>query len=81
MTVPSEEAGAMGLLTYRDRLARGYRARSWKSVIIWIFSPAKVQYEKRGTAESHRPATPDEIREGKFFKDHAEYLADVAEAG
>ncbi len=25
-----------------------------------------------------RPATPDEIRDGKFYKDHAEFLQDRA---
>jgi hypothetical protein len=38
----------------------------------------RVRPEKSGTDELHQPATPDEIRDGKFFKNEAEYLAERA---
>jgi hypothetical protein len=48
----------------------------------WIMqsgdSVVRVRPEKRGTSELHQPATPDEIRDGKFYKSESEYLADRA---
>ncbi|WP_299806684.1 hypothetical protein [Tardiphaga sp.] len=37
-----------------------------------------VQYEKKGSTDLHRHATPDEIRDGKFYASEAEYLAERA---
>jgi hypothetical protein len=41
-------------------------------------SVVRVRPEKFGTPELNQPATEDEIRDGKFYKDQAEYLADRA---
>jgi hypothetical protein len=38
----------------------------------------RVRPENVGTDQLHQPATPDEIRVGRFFKDEAEYRADRA---
>lgn len=38
----------------------------------------RVFPEKRGTHEMYKPAEPDEISDGIFFKDEAEYLASCA---
>jgi hypothetical protein len=38
----------------------------------------RVRPEKKGTPELHQPATPDEISDGVFFKDEAEFRASRA---
>jgi hypothetical protein len=41
-------------------------------------SVVRVRPELKGASGLHQPATPDEIRDGKFYKSEAEYLADRA---